>query len=237
MKKIEDLDVKIFADGADLDTIKSLYSNPLIKGITTNPTLARKAGVTNYEEFCKQLLKEVRFIPVSLEVFADDFVEMSRQATKLASLAPNVYVKIPITNSKGESSLGLIKSLSGSGVKINVTAVTTDRQVADAYIALHCDVPSYISVFAGRIADTGVDPIPIMKYAVSIVAGSRTELIWASPRELFNIFQADMIGCNIITVSSDILTKLPLIGKNLTEYSLETVRMFHDDAVKAGYTL
>jgi transaldolase len=237
MKKIEDLDVKIFADGADLDTIKSLYSNPLIKGITTNPTLARKAGVTNYEEFCKQLLKEVRFIPVSLEVFADDFIEMSRQATKLASLAPNVYVKIPITNSKGESSLGLIKSLSGSGVKINVTAVMTAGQAADAYIALHTDVPSYISIFGGRIADTGVDPMLIIKAAAVLAGGSKTEIIWASPRELLNIFQADEIGCGIITVTTEILAKLYLVGKNLKEYSLDTVKMFREDAMKAGYIL
>lgn len=233
---LEDLKVKVFADGADKSGMLEMNANPLIKGLTTNPTLMRKAGITDYEAFARDILKDVTEKPLSLEVFSDDFDEMERQALKIASWAPNVYVKIPITNTKREPSYNLIKRLADRGVKLNVTALMTLDQVRDTVASLVPGVPSYISVFAGRIADTGVDPLPLMTKSLEIMAKNpAAELIWASPRELLNIFQADSIGCHVITVTNDILKKLSLYHYDLGDYSLDTVKMFYNDAVKAGY--
>ena len=236
MKTISDLKVKIFADGADKDTILELYKNPLIKGFTTNPTLMRKAGIKNYEAFAKDILTAVPDRPFSLEVFADEFEEMNRQARLIASWGSNVYVKIPITNTKGHDSYYLIRDLSRDGIKVNVTAITTEYQAEQAREALRGGALAYISVFAGRIADTGVDPAPIMRRTVACLPHN-IQLIWASPRELLNVFQADEIGCHIITATNDILKKLSLVGKDLTEYSLETVQMFYNDAQASEFTL
>jgi transaldolase len=215
-----------------------LYAHPAIHGFTTNPTLMRKAGIADYAAFALDILSVIRDRPISFEVFADDFVEMERQANLIDSWGPNVYVKIPITNTRRESSLPLVRKLSLSGVKVNVTALLTLGQVCAAATALAGGSPSTISVFAGRIADTGVDPLPLMRQAVRILSlHPQVELIWASPRELLNIFQADSIGCHIITATTDILKKLPLIGKDLADFSLETVRMFADDAARSGFTL
>jgi transaldolase len=233
---LEDLKVKVFADGADKSGMLEMNANPLIKGLTTNPTLMRKAGLTDYEAFARDILKDVTEKPLSLEVFSDDFDEMERQALKIASWAPNVYVKIPITNTKREPSYNLIKRLADRGVKLNVTALMTLDQVRDTVASLVPSVPSYISVFAGRIADTGVDPLPIMSNSLEIMRSNpASELIWASPRELLNIFHAESIGCHIITVTNDILKKLSLYHYDLSDYSLDTVKMFYNDAVKAGY--
>lgn len=230
--------VKIFADGADIDSILKHYRNPLIKGFTTNPTLMNKAGIKNYENFAHDVLAMVTDRPVSLEVFADDFVEMSRQATKIASWASNVYVKIPVTNTKGEESFDLIKSLSHAGVKVNVTAVMTEHQITKSIAALINGADAYISVFAGRIADTGRDPIPLMTLtALALNRYPNIELIWASPREVLNVYQANDAGVHIITATDDVLKKLPLQGKDLSEYSLETVKMFYNDAKASGFTL
>jgi len=238
MKIIEQLKVKIFADGADLDGILELYRNPHIKGFTTNPTLMRKSDISDYEKFSCQVLEHITDLPISLEVFSDEFDEMERQARKIASWGKNVYVKIPVTNTRRESSVDLVRRLASDGVQLNITALMTLDQVRVISQALASHVPSYISVFAGRIADTGRDPMPLMKEAVQIMSPFSTqELIWASPRELLNIFHADEIGCHIITVTHDVLKKLALIGKDLDDYSLDTVRMFHDDALKAGYRL
>jgi transaldolase len=238
MPSVKDLRVKIFADGADFDGIMKMYANPLIKGFTTNPTLMRKAGVTDYEAFARKLLAAVPDRPVSLEVFADDFDEMERQARAIASWGRNVNVKIPVTNTKREFSGPLIRKLSAAGVSVNVTAVFTLEQVRRVVECLHPDTHAIVSVFAGRIADSGIDPVPLMAEAVRILrARPKAELIWASPRELLNIFQADSVGCHIITVTNDILAKLPLIGKDQDEYSLETVQMFYRDAVAAGYSI
>jgi transaldolase len=238
MKSISDLKVKIFADGADKAGMLEMYRNPLIKGFTTNPTLLRKAGVSSYQDFSLDILKCIPDRPISFEVFSDEFDEMEVQARKISSWANNVFVKIPITNTRKESSVELIKRLSQSGIKLNVTALMTLDQVWDVAQALNKDVPSYISLFAGRVADTGRDPLPMMAAAVELLQPyPKFELIWASPRELLNIFQADSIGCPVITVTNDVLKKLSLIGKDLHEYSLETVKMFRDDAVKAGYVL
>lgn len=238
MKTVNDLKVKIFADGADKTSIAELYKNPLIKGFTTNPTLMNKAGIKDYETFAREMIEIVPDLPISFEVFADDFDEMERQASKIASWGHNVYVKIPITNTKGEYSHKLIKKLSGDGIKVNVTAVMTLGQVHESCWALQDGVPAYISVFAGRIADTGRDPVPYIKISADVLKGHPdVELIWASPRELLNVFEADGVGCHIITATSDILKKLSLVGKNLHEYSLETVQMFYNDAQKAGYIL
>jgi len=238
MKLLSELGVKIFADGADKATMLELYRNPLIKGFTTNPTLMRKAGVTDYEAFALDILRAIPDRPISLEVFSDDFAVMERQARRIALWGENVYVKIPVTNTLGESSAKLVHVLAQSGVKLNVTALTALDQVRDVSAALAGGPPAIVSVFAGRVADTGRDPVPIMAAAVELVRIYRNvELIWASPRELLNIFQADAIGCHIITVTSDILKKLHLIGKDLHEYSLDTVKMFHDDGMNAGYTL
>jgi transaldolase len=238
MKTLEDLKTKIFADGADLSSIFELYRNPTIKGFTTNPTLMWKSGVSHYEQFSRQLLEHISDLPVSFEVFSDDFDEMKRQAFKIAGWGKNVYVKIPVTNTRAESSLELIHQLSIEGIKLNVTALMTWKQVESVSKALGDFAPSFISVFAGRIADTGRDPLPIMKEFVEIISQSKSqELIWASPRELFNIFQADEIGCPIITVTHDILKKLSLIGKDLDDYSLDTVKMFQEDSQKACFFL
>lgn len=236
MKSLSDLKVQIFADGADIASMLELYRQPYIKGFTTNPTLMRKAGVTDYERFAHAILQQITDRPISFEVFADDEPEMERQARKIAGWAPNVYVKIPVTNTRGVPMYGLIKHLSGEGIRVNATAVLALDQVRHIAEALRGGAPSYISVFAGRVADTGRDPVPLMKSALESLAPN-TQLVWASPRELLNIFQANEIGCHIITVTSDVLKKISLIGKDLHEYSLETVRMFHDDAARSEYTL
>lgn len=238
MKSVSELRVKIFADGADKKNILEMQRNPLIKGFTTNPTLMYKAGVTNYEAFAKDVLSVIKDKSVSFEVLSDDFAEMRKQALKIASWGDNVYVKIPVMNTRAHSAVDLIRKLANAGVKQNVTALMTLNQVRDVVDALKNSQAATISIFAGRVADTGMDPIPIMKEALEILRPyPQIELIWASPRELLNIFQADEIGCHIITVTHDLLKKLNLIGKDLREFSLETVRMFYDDAMKAGLSL
>lgn len=230
--------MKIFADGANLSEICALSRNPLISGFTTNPTLMRKAGISNYEQFARDMLATVPDHPISFEVFSDEFDEMERQALKIASWGPKVYVKIPVTNTRGESARSLICRLSGKGVQLNVTALMTTRQVEEVSRAMSACPAGYISVFAGRIADTGRDPVPMMQDAVEILHECpQLQLIWASPREVLNVFQADAVGCHVITATSDILNKLCIIGKDLNEYSLETVKMFRDDAVKAGFSI
>ncbi len=232
------LKIKIFADGADRNGILEMYKQPYIKGFTTNPTLMRKAGIRNYEEFCRDILKEIRNLPISLEVFSDDLDNMVRQAKNIASWGSNVYVKIPVTNTQGQPTSRIIRSLSGEGIKLNVTAVMTLDQVRSITEALADRTPAIISVFAGRIADTGHDPVPLMQETLQIVkAKPLVELLWASPREILNIVQANDIGCHIITVTNDLLKKLPVIGTNLVDMSLQTVKMFYDDAVAAGYQL
>jgi len=238
MEKVADLNVKIFADGADKADMLEMYSKPFIKGLTTNPTLMKKAGITDYKDFCKDILSAIKDKPLSFEVFSDDFSEMEKQAMEIASWGENVYVKIPITNTKQEACYPLVKKLAAEKVKLNVTAIMTLDQVNKVVTNLQPGVPSYVSVFAGRIADTGVDPVPLMKKAVQILkVAPASELIWASPRELLNIFQADEIGCQVITVTKDILKKLSLVGYDLEEYSLDTVKMFYDDALAAGFKL
>ena len=235
---ISKLRVKIFADGADRTGMLEMSRKPYIAGLTTNPTLMRKAGVADYRAFAKQVLSAIPDKPISFEVFSDDDQQMERQAHEIASWGKNVYVKIPVTNCQGESCGNLIRRLARSNVKLNITALLTLSQVRDVSAAIADDVASFISVFAGRIADTGRDPVPIMSAAVELMRPfPNQELIWASPRELLNIFQADAIGCHIITVTHDVLKKLELVGKDLSAYSLETVRMFHDDARHAGYEL
>lgn len=238
MKKVEDLKVKIFADGADKAGMLEMYQKPFVKGLTTNPTLMKKAGITDYRAFCKDILNSIQDKPLSFEVFSDDFLEMERQALEIASWGDNVYVKIPVTNTKQEPCYDLVKRLASKKVKLNVTALMTLDQVRNVVASLDPNVPSYVSVFAGRVADTGCDPVPMMAEAVKILKSApASELIWASPRELLNIFQADEIGCQVITVTNDILKKLSLVGYNLDEYSLDTVKMFYKDAVEAGYKL
>jgi transaldolase len=237
-KSVTDLRVKIFADGADKATMLEFYGRPWIRGFTTNPTLMRKAGISNYEFFARDVLAAIPDRPISLEVFADEFSEMDRQARIIASWAENVYVKIPVTNTRSEPALELIQRLSHAGVKVNVTALTTFSQVRDVVTALRDGAPACISVFAGPVADTGVDPLPIMSAAVELLKlHPNIELIWASPRELLNVMQADQIGCHIITVTNDILKKLSLLGRNLEEYSLDTVKMFYEDACRSGFSL
>jgi transaldolase len=236
--RLSTLQVKIFADGADKDSILALAKNPLIQGFTTNPTLMRKAGVRDYESFSRELLAAIPHRPISFEVFSDDFEDMERQALRIASWGKNVYVKIPITNTRGQSSAVLVHRLARQGVQVNVTALMTVDQVDAVIPALKNGPPSCVSLFAGRIADAGCDPLPSICAALTRLRPyPQIELIWASPRELFNIIQADQIGCHIITVSHDLLKKLPLLGRDLTEFSLDTVKMFHDDARTAGYTL
>jgi transaldolase len=238
MKKVDDLNVKIFADGADKTGMLEMYAKPFIKGLTTNPTLMKKVGITDYRAFCKDILTSIEDKPLSFEVFSDDFVEIERQALEIASWGDNVYVKIPVTNTKQETCYALVKKLAANKVKLNVTAIMTLNQVRDVVASLDPNVPSYVSVFAGRIADTGFDPVPLMTSAVEILkTAPAAELIWASPRELLNIFQADAIGCQVITVTNDILKKLSLVGYDLDDYSLDTVKMFYKDAVEAGFKL
>ena len=238
MKPVDQLSVKIFADGADLPGMLALYREPHIKGFTTNPTLMRKAGIADYRRFAREVVAAIPDRPISFEVFSDEFVEMERQATEIASWGENVYVKIPVTNTRADSSCELVRRLSHAGVKVNVTALMSLAQVRDVAAAVAGGAPSCVSVFAGRAADTGYDPVPLMAAAVEMLrVAPAAELIWASPRELLNIFQADAIGCHIITVTHDILKKLSLVGKDLEDYSLDTVKMFFDDARHAGFTL
>lgn len=232
------LKVKIFADGADRASILKLAANHAISGFTTNPTLMNKAGIKDYEAFARDILREITDRPISLEVFSDDFEEMFAQAEKIASWGDNVYVKIPVTNTKGESAVPLLRRLAPTGAKLNVTALFTERQVVEVSEALADAAPSNISVFAGRIADAGVDPIPLMKRALEIMKPRpQQELIWASPREVLNVVQAHEIGCHIITVTPDIIGKLSNLGKDLTEFSLDTVKMFRNDALAAGFSI
>ena len=238
MTSINTLKVKIFADGANKRDILELYGKPYIKGFTTNPTLMRKAGVSDYRAFAGEILAAIPDRPFSFEVFSDEFDEMERQAWQIASWGSQVYVKIPITNTRGESACPLVQRLSRAGVKLNVTALMTLDQVGQVAEALAGGAPAYVSVFAGRIADTGRDPVPLMTTAVEMLSGlPKAELIWASPRELLNIFHADAIGCHIITVTHDILKKLEFVGKSLEEFSLDTVKMFYRDASEAGFRL
>jgi transaldolase len=238
MNRILNLKVKIFADGADKAGMLEIYQKPFIKGFTTNPTLMRKAGVTDYKEFALDMLKAIPAKPISFEVLSDLFSEMEQQALEISLWGENVYVKIPITNTEGKTSYDLINRLVRAGVKVNVTAMMTLEQVREVASVVKGGPPCFISIFAGRIADTGIDPVPIMAEAVEFLrVAPHAELIWASPRELLNIFQADAIGCHVITVTNDILNKLHLVGKDLDDYSLDTVKMFYDDALKAGFTL
>lgn len=235
---VQNLAVKLFADGADKAGMLEMYANPLIQGFTTNPTLMRKAGVVDYRSFAKEIVAAIPDRPISFEVFADEFEEMARQAREIATWGANVYVKIPVTNTRREPSYELVRRLSGEGMQLNVTALLSLTQVREVVDALRGGAAAYVSVFAGRIADTGRDPVPIMKAALELLAlAPQAELIWASPRELLNVFQADAIGCHIITATNDILKKLSLVGKDLADYSLETVKMFYDDGRNAGYTL
>jgi transaldolase len=238
LSDIKNLKVKLFADGADLAGMKEMAANPMIKGFTTNPTLMRKAGIVDYKAFARDVLQVISDRPVSFEVFADDFGEMEAQAREIASWGKNVNVKIPVTNTKKQFAGPLVQRLSRAGVVVNVTALMTLDQVERITESLDPKTAAIISVFAGRIADTGVDPMPIMKKSVEVMkAKPKAELIWASPRELLNVFQADAIGCHIITATNDILKKLSLVGKDLDKYSLETVEMFFKDAKAAGYTI
>ena len=238
MRALNQLAVKIFADSAERSRMLELYAKPYIRGLTTNPTLMRRAGISDYRAFAREILTEITGKPVCFEVLADEFGEMERQALEIASWADNVYVKIPVCNTRRASSAPLIGRLAARGVKLNVTAIMTLAQVRETLSALDATTPSYVSVFAGRIADTGIDPIPLMAQAVEMLRiNPRAELVWASSRELLNIFQADAIGCPVITVTADILAKLALIGHDLTEYSLDTIKMFRDDAESAGFSL
>ena len=238
MSRLDDLRVKLFADGADREGIAKLASDPRIAGFTTNPTLMHKAGLTDYERFAREVLDIIGGRPISYEVFADEFPEMLRQARKIATWGDNVFVKIPVTDTAGASTRAVVEELSRDGVKLNVTALMTERQVEDVTASLAASPGAYVSVFAGRVADTGRDPLPIMRRSVEIMRSNpRLELIWASPRELLNVFQADEAGVHVITATHDILAKLSLVGKDLDEYSLDTVKMFHRDAQAAGFAL
>ena len=238
MKKIEDLKVKIFSDGADKEDMLDMASKTFIRGLTTNPTLMKKAGIKDYEAFAKDILSTIKEKPISFEVFSDDFDEMEKQAMKITSWADNVYVKIPVTNTKKQSSKELIRRLADKKVKLNITAIMTTDQVKTVLSVLNKNVPSIISVFAGRVADTGVDPVLLMKECLKATKTNlKSELLWASPRELLNIIQADEIGCHIITVTKDIIKKLQFISYDLEEYSLDTVKIFHKDAVDAGFKI
>lgn len=232
------LKIKIYADGADKEAMLEMYANPLVSGFTTNPTLMRKSGVGDYRSFAREILRLIPDRPISFEVFADEFAEMEQQALEISSWGQNVIVKIPVTNTRGQSSVNLLRWLSGAGVKLNVTALLTLDQVRTVAEVLGGGPPCKISVFAGRIADTGRDPVPVMAAAVELLRPyPNLELIWASPRELLNLFQANSVGCHIITATTDVLKKLSLIGKDLHAFSLETVKMFYEDAKKAGYRL
>jgi len=238
MTGLGQLKIAIFGDGAEKAGMLEMYARPYIRGFTTNPTLMRKAGIADYERFARDILQAIPDRPISFEVFADDFTEMERQARKIATWGKNVFVKIPISNTRRDSAIPLCKRLAGDGIPLNVTAIFTIAQVRAVVDAVAGGAPTYVSVFAGRIADTGTDPVPLMAEAVRRLAvASNTKLIWASPRELLNIFQADAIGCQVITVTNDILQKLPLVGKDLADYSLETVKMFYHDGRAAGFAL
>jgi transaldolase len=238
VRSLNNLNIRIYADGADLGSIARLAADPRIKGFTTNPTLMRKSGVEDYAGFAAAVLKLVPDRPVSFEVFADDFGEMETQAREIASWGPLVDVKIPVTNTKGDSAAPLVRRLSAAGVRVNVTAMLTLDQVRAVAEALHPETVATVSLFAGRIADTGRDPTPLMREAVSILAARpRAQLLWASPREVLNVAQADEVGCHIITLTEGLLAKLGTLGKDLAEFSLDTVRMFHRDAEAAGYVL
>jgi transaldolase len=235
---IDDLTVRLFADGADLDEILTLAANPRVAGFTTNPTLMWKAGLTNYRDFAERLLERVTSHPISLEVFADSEDEIRRQAREIAGWGANVYVKVPVSTTAGDPLAPLVRELSEDGVKVNVTALFTTAQVELITEALKDGAPSYVSVFAGRIADAGIDPTPLMRRAVEILEQApRAELIWASPREVLNVVQADQVGCHIITMTSELWAKLDSLGKDLDQFSLETVQMFRRDAIAAGFTL
>ncbi|MDR3254845.1 MAG: transaldolase [Synergistaceae bacterium] len=239
MSEINDLRVKIFVDGADIETIKNSVDNThFVKGFTTNPTLMRKAGISDYQGFARQAISAAKGLPISFEVFSDEFEDMERQARIIASWGSNAFVKIPITNTKSEMSCALVEKLSNDNIKLNVTAILSTEQVKHVAEVINRGTPAIISVFAGRIADTGRDPVPLMKECVSVLRSlPKAELLWASPRELLNIFQAEEAGCHIITVPRDIVSKLSLVGKNLEEYSLETVKMFCNDAKLANFKL
>jgi len=238
MKRVDELKVKLFADGAEKAGMLEMYARPYIRGFTTNPTLMHKAGLSDYRGFARDVVAAIPDRPISFEVFSDEFEEMERQAREIATWGDNVYVKVPVTNTRREASYELVRRLAGDGVKLNITAIMTIEQVGCVAEAVAGGAPSCVSVFAGRIADTGRDPVPLMAEAVEMLRGvPEAELIWASPRELLNIFQADEIGCHIITVTNDILKKLSLVGKDLGDYSLDTVKMFYDDGRKAGFTL
>lgn len=238
MTAIERLQIKLFADGADRVAMLALYAQPYIKGLTTNPTLMRKAGIANYRAFARDILEHITDKPVSFEVISDEFAQMERQALEISGWGANVYVKIPVTNTRGDPSYALVQRLARRGVKVNVTAILTLRQVRDVAAALNPEVASYVSVLAGRVADSGVDPVPLMAAAVRMLEPlPAAELIWGSPRELLNILQADSVGCHAITLTPDILRKLPLLGRSLEQCSLDTVKMFYDDATAAGFTL
>ena len=237
MKSVSDLRVRIFADGADAPSMLELYRKPHIKGFTTNPTLMRATGVTDYQRFALDLLATIQDRPISFEVFADEETEMEEQARHISGWGENVIVKIPVMNTHGVSTYDLVRRLSGEGVRLNVTALLTLDQVRNVCAVLKGNSPAYVSVFAGRIADTGRDPVPLMRAAVAMVNDVNAQLIWASPRELLNVFQADEVGCHVITATTDILKKLSLVGKDLHEFSQETVQMFRRDAVRSGYSL
>ena len=238
MTVMDELKVKLYADGADRDGMLEMYDKPYIQGFTTNPTLMKKAGISDYEAFAHDILRSIPDRPISFEVFADEFEEMERQALKIKTWGENVYVKIPVSNTRKEMSYDLIQRLSEAGVRLNITAMLTLDQVEQVADAVRNGPESIVSVFAGRIADTGLDPVPVMKEALEILQSApRAELLWASPREVLNIYQADAIGCHIITATNDIIRKLSLAGKDLAQYSLETVQMFYGDAEKAGYSL
>jgi transaldolase len=238
MRAVSSLGIKIYADGADLQTMREMYRKPWIRGFTTNPTLMRRAGVSDYRAFAIDVLRAIPDRPISFEVFSDEFEEMAQQAREIASWGPNVFVKIPVTNTRGESSANVIRDLAVTGIRVNVTAILGLDQVRDMIRALEGGSPAYVSVFAGRVADTGRDPVPLVAAAVELARlAPNVEVIWASPRELLNIYQADAVGCQIIAVTNDILGKLDLVGKDLGAYSLETVQMFRNDALQAGYSL
>ncbi len=237
-ERTDSLSIAVYADGADLETIAARTKDPLVKGFTTNPTLMRKSGIQDYERFAKDALALVDGRPISFEVFADDFPTMEKQARRIASWGSNVSVKIPVSNTKGESAASLVRLLSAEGIPVNVTAIMTEAQVETIGAALNTDTPAIVSVFAGRIADTGRDPMPMMQRCKTILRDKpAAKLLWASPREVLNVFQADAVGCDIITVTDDLLTKLVYIDKDLDAFSLETVKMFFDDATSAGYDI
>lgn len=237
MPSVKDLKIKIFADGANVTEIKKVYSEGIVRGFTTNPTLMKKDGVKDYVAFAKDVLSEIKTMPISFEVFTDDFESMERQAREIGSWGENVFIKIPVTNTKGEPSYELIKKLSDDGMKLNVTAILTIEQIENVAKSINEKTPAIVSLFAGRIADTGRDPIPYIKESLKILKGNvNAELLWASSRELLNIFQAEECGCHIITVTNDLIKKLQMVNKDLKELSLDTVKMFYNDASSAGYS-